>query len=126
MIFNFLKHLFLAISYQEQMTFWEDADYDNICVVLSQHAEFDLFSASTLKQQCMNIQVASLGWFLVNQSLSLVIIYCKPSGEARYINFIVFGLTVPVIERVFYHNYYGHGNRKSLMRLKCMRNRFQP
>jgi hypothetical protein len=50
----------------------------------------------------------------------------RSSGEARYINFIVFGLTVPVIERVFYHNYYGHGNRKSLMRLKCMRNRFQP
>jgi hypothetical protein len=124
MIFNFLKHLFLAISYQEQMTFWEDADYDHICFVLSQHAEFDLFSASTLKQQCMNIQVASLGSFLVNQSLFFVIIYCKPSGEARYINFIVFSLTVPVIEHVFYHNYYEHGNRKSLMRLKCMRNRF--
>ena len=56
------------------MTFWEDVDYDNICFVLSQHAELDLFSASILKQQCMNIQVASLGWFLVNKPLFLVII----------------------------------------------------
>ena len=39
-----------AISWQEQVTIWWDDD-DDVCFELDQHAEFDIYSASSLKQQ---------------------------------------------------------------------------
>ena len=39
-----------AIWWPEQDTFWQDDD-DDIRFILDQHAELDLYSASSLKQQ---------------------------------------------------------------------------
>jgi hypothetical protein len=41
--------IFSAISWREQVNFqWDD---DEVCFVLDQQAEFDFYSASSLKQQ---------------------------------------------------------------------------
>jgi hypothetical protein len=52
-----------AISWREQINFqW---DYDDIRFVLDQHAELDLYSASSLKQQSMGKHVAPLGHIIL-------------------------------------------------------------
>jgi hypothetical protein len=38
-----------AISWQEQVTFWQEDD-DDVCFVLAQHAELDFYSAISFKQ----------------------------------------------------------------------------
>ena len=47
----------------EQVNFqW---DYDEVCFVIDQHAELDLYSASSLKQQSADRLVAPLGHIIL-------------------------------------------------------------
>ena len=50
---------FLAISWQEQVTFQWDDD-DDVHFVPDKHTELDFNSASSLKQQSMDIHVSPL------------------------------------------------------------------
>ena len=54
---------FSAISCREQVNFQRNDD--EICFVLDQHAELDLYSASSLKQQSVDRNVAPLGHILI-------------------------------------------------------------
>jgi hypothetical protein len=55
-----------TISWREQVTFqWDD---DEVRFVLGQHAELDLYSASSLKQQSAVRQVSPLGHIILNLS----------------------------------------------------------
>jgi len=52
-----------AISWQEQVNFqWND---DEVRFVLDQHAELDLYSASSLKRQSTGRHVAPLGHIIL-------------------------------------------------------------
>jgi hypothetical protein len=54
------------ISWREQVNFqWGDDDDDEVHFVLDQHAELDVFSASSLKQQSVGRHVARLGHILI-------------------------------------------------------------
>ena len=55
---------FSAISWPEQVNFHWDDD-DEVRFVLDQHAEFDLYSASSLKQQFADWHVAPLGHIIL-------------------------------------------------------------
>ena len=58
-----LAFFFSAISWWEQVNFqWDD---DEVRFVLDQHAELDLHSASSLKQQSGGRHVTSLGHILI-------------------------------------------------------------
>jgi hypothetical protein len=50
---------FSAISWREQVNFQQDNN--EVRFVLDQHAEFDLYSASSLKQQSADRSVAPFG-----------------------------------------------------------------
>jgi hypothetical protein len=54
---------FSAISWREQVNF--QCDDDRVCVVLDQHAELDLYSSSTLKQQSADRHFAPLGQIIL-------------------------------------------------------------
>ena len=57
---------FSTISWREQVNFqWDD---DEVRVVLDKHAEFDFYSASSLKQQSAGRHVAPLGHIILIQS----------------------------------------------------------
>jgi hypothetical protein len=59
LLFNGNSANLSAISWQEQVIFqWDD---DEVRFVLAQHAEFDLYSARSLKQQFADRHVAPLG-----------------------------------------------------------------
>jgi hypothetical protein len=52
-----------AISWREQVNFqWDD---DEVCFVLDQHVEMNLYSASSLKQQSADRHVAPLGHIIL-------------------------------------------------------------
>jgi hypothetical protein len=52
-----------AISWREQVNFqWDD---DDVRFVLDQYAEFDFYSASSLKQQSVGRHVAPLGQIIL-------------------------------------------------------------
>ena len=51
--------MFSAISWREQVNYQWDGD--QVCFVLDQHAEFDFYSASSLKQQSAGRHVAPPG-----------------------------------------------------------------
>jgi hypothetical protein len=54
---------FSAISRREKVTFqWDD---DEVRFVLDQHADLDLYSASSLKQQTVDRHVAPLGHIIL-------------------------------------------------------------
>ena len=59
-----------AMSWREQVNFqWDD---DEVRFVLDQHAEYDFYIASSLKQQSrvdMSLHTDTLFWFGANQSL---------------------------------------------------------
>jgi hypothetical protein len=58
-----LSNFSLAISWREQVNFqWDD---DEVRFVLDQHAELDVHSASSLKQQSADRQVAPLGHIIL-------------------------------------------------------------
>jgi hypothetical protein len=58
-----------AISWREQVNFqWE---YDEVRFVLDQHAELDVYSASSLKQQSAGRYVAPLGHIILIPSQSI-------------------------------------------------------
>jgi hypothetical protein len=63
---------FTAISRPEQINFqWDD---NEVRFVLDQHAEFDMYSASSLKQQSVGRDVAPLGYIILNMgSFSLTL-----------------------------------------------------
>ena len=63
LILNANSAIFLAISWREQVNFqWDD---DEILFVLDQHAWLDFYSASSLKQQTADRQVATLGHIIL-------------------------------------------------------------
>ena len=74
---------FSAISWREQVNFqWDD---DGVRIALYEHAEFDCYCASSLKQQSADKHVVNsdaVSWLWANQPT----------------NFIVFGLTRPGLE----------------------------
>ena len=58
-----LSNVSLAISWREQVNFqWDD---DEVRFVLDQHAELDVHSASSLKQQSADRHVAPLGHIIL-------------------------------------------------------------
>jgi len=61
-----------AISWCEQVTFWWDYD-DNVYFVLDQHAELDLYSASSLTQQSRGRHACHSTWthFSYSKPISL-------------------------------------------------------
>jgi hypothetical protein len=65
---------FSVISWREQVNFqWDD---DAVRFVPDQHAEWDLYSASSLKQQSavdMSLHSDTLFWFRANQSLHFLL-----------------------------------------------------
>ena len=73
---------------------WYEGDY--VRFVLSQHAEFDLYSASSLKQQSAGRHIAPLGHIILILNQSVL------GGEAANSNFIVFGLTRPGLGPTMY------------------------
>ena len=85
---------FLAISWREQATFWwdddddeEEEEEDKVRFVLDQHAEFDLFSACSLKQQSAGRHVAPLGYIPLIPSLcscSLELCFWRRSNRYRF------------------------------------------
>jgi hypothetical protein len=77
---------------------WDD---DEVLFVLDQHAEFDFYSASSLKQQSVGRYVAPLGHIIMIPSQSVFALSpycCVISGEVTNTNFIVCGLTRPGLE----------------------------
>ena len=65
---------FSAISWQEQVNF--QLDDDEVRFVLDEHAELDLYSASSLEQKSAGICVASFGHIIlirVQKSLFLLL-----------------------------------------------------
>ena len=82
------------MAWREQVNFqWDD---DGVHFVLDQHAELDIYSASSLKQQFANRHVAPLGHFIPIPSQSVFAFSpycCVLNGDATNTNFIVFGLT---------------------------------
>ena len=60
-------HNFPAISWWEQVTFWWDDDGDVHFVL--EHAEFNMYSASSLKQQSTGRHIAPLGHYPDSESL---------------------------------------------------------
>ena len=63
-----LSH-FSAISWREKVNF--QCDDDDVRFVLDQHAEFEFYSASSLKQQYAGRHVAPLGHIILNPSQSV-------------------------------------------------------
>jgi hypothetical protein len=60
------------VSYQKEELLTLHEDDDEVRFVLDQHAEVDLYSASSLKQQSwvdMSLYSETLFWFWANQSL---------------------------------------------------------
>jgi hypothetical protein len=101
-----------AILWWEQVNFQWDND-DEVRFILDQHAELDLYSASSLKQQFACRHVAPLGHIILIQSQPVFALTpeCRVlSGEATNTNFIVFGLTRPGIEPTIYHTRGDHSN----------------
>jgi hypothetical protein len=59
-----------AISWREQVNF----QWDDVCFVLDQHAEFDFYSTSSLKQQFAGRHVAPLGHIILIPSQPVFVI----------------------------------------------------
>jgi hypothetical protein len=58
----------------------------------------DLYSASSLKQQSAGSYIPVLGHIILIPSITVCLqLRVQPDGEAANTNFIVFGLTLPVI-----------------------------
>jgi hypothetical protein len=58
-----IQYFFLATSWRKQVNVQWDDDEDRL--VLDQHAEFDFYSASSLKQQSAGRHVAPLGHIIL-------------------------------------------------------------
>jgi hypothetical protein len=56
--------IFSAVSWLEQVDFQWDDD-DEVHFVLDQHAKLDFYSASSVKQQCMDRHVTPLGHIIL-------------------------------------------------------------
>jgi hypothetical protein len=85
--------------------------YDEVRFVLDQHAELDIYSASSLKQQSTGRHVAPLVHIIPIPSqpvFALTSECCMLNGEATNTNFIVFGLTSPGLEPTIYHGEYAN------------------
>ena len=105
-------HKYLSpISWRKQGNYeWDD---DEVCIVLDQHAEVDLYSASSLKQQSAGRHVAPFGHIILIPSQPVFAL--SPwgyvlSGEAMNTNFIVFGPTRPGLEPAIYRTRGEHTN----------------
>jgi hypothetical protein len=85
---QFLSYIMMRTRY----IWWEDND---VLFVLDQHAEFDFYSASSLKQKSTGRSVASL-WHIIliprQQAFALSPYSCVLSREATYTNLTVLGL----------------------------------
>jgi hypothetical protein len=81
-------------------------DDDDVCFVLDQHTELDIYSASSQKQQSTGRYVAPLGHniLILSQPVFALILFvlCMLRGEVTNSNFIVFGLTWPGLEPTIY------------------------
>ena len=79
---------------------------------IDQHAELDLYSASSLKQQSVVDMSLYSGHILTpNQPVfTLTPLCCAFSGEATDASFIVFGLTRPGLEHTIYRIRNEHAN----------------
>ena len=96
LLFNAKPVFCSVISWREQVNFqWED---DEVRFVLDQHAEFDLHSTSSLKQQSTSRYVAPLGHIILLPS------------QATNTNCIVFGLTRAGLEPTIYRTRGQHAN----------------
>ena len=85
-----------AISWREQVTFWWDDD--EVCFVLDQPAELDLYSVSSLTQQSAGRHVVPLGHIILIPSQTVFHrspYCCMLSGETTNTKFIVFGMSQP-------------------------------
>ena len=56
--------IFSAVSWLEQVDFQWDDD-DEVHFVLDQHTKLDFYSASSVKQQCVDRHVAPLGHIIL-------------------------------------------------------------
>jgi hypothetical protein len=92
-----------AISWREPVHFqWDD---DDVRFVLDQLAEFDYYSANSLKQQSGGRHVAPLGHIILIPSQPVFgrsPYWCVLSREATHTNFIVFVLTRSGLELMIY------------------------
>ena len=78
-----------------------DDDDDDVHFVLDQHAELDIYSASSLKQQPAGRHVAPPGHIILiprQAVFTLTLLCCVLSREPTNTNFIVFCLTQPWLE----------------------------
>ena len=64
-----IQQLFSYIMASTSYNQWND---DDVCFILDQHAEFDLYSASSQKQQSADSYVALLGHILLIPSQPVV------------------------------------------------------
>ena len=86
---------------------------DEVRFVIDQHAFLDFYSASSLKQQSVDRHVAPLGHIILIPSqpvFTLSPYCCMFSGEAKYTNFIVFGLTRSGLKSMIYISQGDHTN----------------
>ena len=100
------------VSYVARTSYiWWD---DDICFVLDQHAQLDLYSASSLKQQSANRHVAPLKTHYPDLKPTNVFLFLLNatwfSGEATNTNLIVFCLTWQGLEYKIYSTQFEHVN----------------
>ena len=84
-----LSYIMAIIGY----IWWDD---DDIHFVLDQHAYFDFYVTSSLKQQPTGRNIVTIWHIILILNLPIVALttyYRGSSGEAANTNFIVFGLT---------------------------------
>ena len=60
-----MSNSFSYISWQEQVTSDEMIIYNDVCIVLDQHAELDFYSASSLIQQSVDRPITPLGHIIL-------------------------------------------------------------
>jgi hypothetical protein len=103
LLFNANSAIFSAMLWREQVNYqWDD---DGVRFVLDQHAELELYSASSLRQQSAGRNVTPFGHIILIPSqpiFALSPLCCVLSGEATNTNVIVLGLTRLGLEPTIY------------------------
>ena len=90
-----LKANFSAISWQEQVNY--QCKNDAVHFELDQHAQFDFYSASSLKQHSAGRHVVPLGYIILIPSKPVVVLtpeyYVFSLTEKQHIPILLSGLT---------------------------------
>ena len=112
MLLNAISAIF-QLYHGENKLIFNDMMMKSALYVLDQHAELDVYSASSLTQQSVGRYIAPLGHIILIPSqpvFALSPLCCVRSGETTNINFIVFGLTRSWLEPTIYRTRSEHAN----------------